>query len=260
LPHSISPRCSAAPKGNDSAQRRLAGLGRRAADRENRQHAVADELQHLAPEGVHRPGDAIEPGVEGGNRRRGLRRLGERREAAQIGAEQRGLDGLADTAAQWTRQHPRGAAPAEIGLESRRQRGARRERGERCGGEARGLPQLVGLVGRERTRPDPAERRPVRPGPDGVLMHDAGRQSGEPAPAGIAGRARRSCGSEPSRDEPSRHEPQGLDHFPALGPPEPSAPSNERVRHGQCQGAARERQAIRDQTRAELRQQPVGAR
>jgi hypothetical protein len=60
--------------------------------------------------------------------------------------------------------------------------------------------------------------------------------------------------------EPSRHEPQGLDHFPALGPPEPGAPSNQRVRHGQCQGAARERQAIRDRTHADLGQQPVGAR
>ena len=68
-----------------------------------------------------------------------------RREAAQIGIEQRGLDGLADIAPQRTRQHPRSAAPAEIGLERRRQRGARRERGERRRGEARGLAQPVGL-------------------------------------------------------------------------------------------------------------------
>ena len=104
LPHRISPRCSAAPEGqrrqplrlpnriemghagaggDDRAQRRLTGLGQRAGDRENRQHGVADELQHLAPEGVHRPGDAIEPGVEGGNHRRGLGRLGQGGEAAQ---------------------------------------------------------------------------------------------------------------------------------------------------------------------------------
>jgi hypothetical protein len=87
FPHSISPTCSAAegqrrqplrlPRrvemghagagGGDRAQRRLAGLSRRAADREDRQHAVADEFQHLAPKGMHRPGDAVEPGVEGGN-------------------------------------------------------------------------------------------------------------------------------------------------------------------------------------------------
>jgi len=67
------------------------------------------------------------------------------------------------------------AAPTEIGLESRRQRGARRESGERRGGEARGLAQRIDFAGRERTRPDPAERRPVRPRPDVVLMHEAVR-------------------------------------------------------------------------------------
>ena len=177
------------PRGGDRAQRRVAGAaGRASDDREDRQHAVADEFQHLAAEGVDRAGDAVEPGIERrDDRRRGIA-LGQRREAAQIGIEQRRLDGLADIAPQRTRQHPRRAAPAEIGLESRRQRGARRESGERRRGEARGLAQLVGLAGRERTRPDPAERGPVRPRSDDVLMHEAGRESGEPAPAGIVRR------------------------------------------------------------------------
>ncbi len=56
--------------GGDGAQRRVAG-GRRSpfADRKDRQHAVADELQHLAAEGVNRAGDAVEPGVERGDHR-----------------------------------------------------------------------------------------------------------------------------------------------------------------------------------------------
>src|SRR5207237_1983763 len=59
---------------------------------------------------------------------------------------------------------------------------ARRLKRARRRGEARGLAQLIGLTGRERTRPGPAERTPVRPRPDGVLMHEAGREPGEPAP------------------------------------------------------------------------------
>ena len=113
----------------------------------------------------------------------------------------------------------------------------------------------MSLTGRERTRPDPAKRRPVRPRSDCILMDGAGRQSSEPAPAGIVRRARRFYGREPSG-----HKPQGLDHFPAVGPPQPRAPSNKRVRHGHRQGAARERHAIRAQTCADLGQQPVCAR
>jgi hypothetical protein len=57
--------------GNDRAQRRLAGFGTRGGDREDRQYTVTDELEHLAAEGVHRPGDTVEPGVEGGARHAG---------------------------------------------------------------------------------------------------------------------------------------------------------------------------------------------
>ena len=78
---------------------------------------------------MHRPGDAVEPGVEGGDHRRGLRRLGERGEVAQIGTEQRGADGLPGAAAQRAGLHPGGAAPAEIGLEQRRQRRPRGQGG-----------------------------------------------------------------------------------------------------------------------------------
>ena len=66
-------------------------------------------------------GDAVEPSVEGGDHRRGLRRLGHGGEVAQIGREQHGADGLPGAAAQRAALHPGGAAPAEIGLEQRGQ-------------------------------------------------------------------------------------------------------------------------------------------
>ena len=78
---------------------------------------------------MHRPGDAVEPGVEGGDHRRGLRRLGERGEVAQIGAEQCGADRLSGAAAQRAGLHPGGAAAAEVGLEQRCQRRPRGQGG-----------------------------------------------------------------------------------------------------------------------------------
>ena len=54
----------------DGAERGVAGDGRGPfADREDRQHAVADEFQHLAAEGVNGAGDAVEPGIERGDHR-----------------------------------------------------------------------------------------------------------------------------------------------------------------------------------------------
>ena len=92
---------------------------------------------------MNRTGDAVEPGIErpdDGRRRIALRQRGE---AAQIGKQQCRLDGLADIAPQGTCEHPRGAAPAKIGLQSRRQRGARGKGGERRRREARGLAEPV---------------------------------------------------------------------------------------------------------------------
>jgi hypothetical protein len=66
-----------------------------------------------SPEGLHRPGDAVEPGVEGGGHRRGLDRLGQGGEVAQIGKEQRGADGLPGAAAKRAtrRSRPASAGP-----------------------------------------------------------------------------------------------------------------------------------------------------
>jgi hypothetical protein len=203
------------PRSGHRAQSRVArGARLPFDDRKDSQYTVADKLQHLATKGVNRASDTIEPGVESRDDLGGGIAIGERREAAPIGTEQRGLDGLTDTASQRSRQHPRGTTPAEIGFQRRRQRGARREDGERCGGKARGLTQFVGLARRELTRSDPAEQRPISPWPDRVLMHEAGGEPGEPAPAGIVRwacllRCRGSACCEPQR----------LDHLPALCTP-----------------------------------------
>src|SRR5208337_1234468 len=129
--------------------------------------------QHFAAEGVDREGDAVEPGVEGRDDFRRRIALGKGSEAAQIGKQQRRLDGLADATPQRARQHPRRAALAEIGFQNRRQRGARRQRSERGRREARGLAEAVRLVAGEWPRSDPAERRAVRPGPPGWLAAPA---------------------------------------------------------------------------------------
>jgi hypothetical protein len=54
LPHRIEMSHAGAGRG-DGAQRRLAGLGRRAGDREDRQHAVADELSTSPPNACTAP-------------------------------------------------------------------------------------------------------------------------------------------------------------------------------------------------------------
>ena len=58
----------AGPRRGDRTQRRVAGTaGRSSGDREDRQHAVADEFQDFATERVDRTRDAVEPGIEGGD-------------------------------------------------------------------------------------------------------------------------------------------------------------------------------------------------
>src|SRR6266851_10188300 len=69
---------------------------------------------------------------------------------------------------------------------------------------SRGLAQQADFVLRERTRPDPAERRPVQPRPaqprtSGVFMHLPAREPCQPASAGRAGRSRRRRGRESRR-------------------------------------------------------------
>ena len=109
-----------APSGGDRLERGVAGVARRPArDRKDRQHAVAHEFEHFAAKGVHGAGDAVEPGVERGDDLGGRTALGQRREAAQVGEQQRRLDRLANSAPQRTGQHARRAAPAKIGFERR---------------------------------------------------------------------------------------------------------------------------------------------
>ncbi len=250
----VEMRHSAARR-RDRLERGVAGAARRPAEnRKDRQHAIAHEFEHFAAEGVHGAGDAVEPGVERRNdlgRRRAFRQAGE---AAQVGEQERRLDRLADAAPERAGKHARGAAPAEIGLERHRQRGAGAERRKRGHGEACGLAEAAGLLWRERTRTHPAEPRPVGGRPDRVLMHRAGAKAGKPAPAGFAGLAGRSGRHRPS------HKSQRLDHLAASRPPQQGAPGDERVRRGQGERAAGERLAVLDQAPPEPRQKKLGRR
>ena len=153
----------AGPGRGDGAQRGVAGGGRvPLADRKNRQHAVADEFQHFAAEGVNGAGDAVEPGVERGDHRLRRHRLRQLGEAAQIAIEQNRADGLAGLPPQPPGQHLRRAAPAEIGLEQRRERRPRGEDGERRRSKTRHLMQQRGFGFGEGPRRQPS-RAPGRP-------------------------------------------------------------------------------------------------
>ena len=155
------------------------------------------------------------------------------------------------SAPQGAREHPRRGAPAEIGLEGGGQRCASHEGGERRCGETRGLTKPIRLDGGEWSRPDPAKRRPVRTRPDDILMRRPASKSCKPGPAGIAGR---------TRAWKRRCEPERLDHRAGVGPPQPRAAGDDRVRRGHRQGTAGKRQTVIDQTRAEVGQEPVGVR
>ena len=62
------------------------------------------------------------------------------------------------------------------------------------------------------------------------------------------------------RQGSARRKAKGLDDLAGFRTPEPGAPGNQRVRNLEGERTARKRQAVRSQMRAELRQQPVGAR
>ena len=180
------------------------------AHREDRQHPVADELQHLAAEGVNRAGDAIEPGAEGRDhrlRRHGLRELGE---TSKIAIEQDGADGLARFAPQVSAQDLRCATPAEIGLEQRRRGRTCDKGGERCGGETRHLMQECGFILRQGPGERPAEQRIVGPRTRDIFLHHGGAEPGEPVAAEIA---------LPGLERRQRPEAQRLDHHAALRGP-----------------------------------------
>ena len=153
-----------------------------------------------------------------------------------------------------TGQHARRAAPAEIGLERRIERGARRQRGERRRREARGLAQVFGFARGEGTRSDPSQPWAVLGQPDNVFMHGVAREPCKPAPAVDGRTVRRNRGMR------SGHESQGLDHIIALGSPQPGASRNQRVGRSQRQRPAGERRAIRDEAASEGRQKKLGGR
>jgi hypothetical protein len=203
---------------------------------------------------VNGAGDAVEPGTERGDDGRRRFGLGQRGEAAQVRIQQDGANGFADLAPQRSCENARGAAPAEIGFQRSGQRRARRQRGEwRCR-ETGGIVQPGRLFCRKRARPDPAEQRPIRSGADDVFMHGPACKRGQPALAGIAGQIRH------PRGESRRRKSHRLDHLAVPGPPQPGAAGNDRVRHGERQRTAGERQAVPCQARPEFAEEPAGAR
>ena len=238
-------------------ERGVAGGGRRPlADRKDRQHAVADEFQHFAAEGVNGACDAVEPGVERGDHRLRRHRLRQLGEAAQIAIEQDRADGLAGLAPQSPGQHLRRTAPAEIGLEQRRKGRARGKGGERRRGKTRRLMQQRGFGLGEGPRESPAEHRAcptsgaVSCRAGDMLLHHARAEPDEPVAADIALLG-------PGRDQGP--EAERLDHRAGVRPPQPGAAGDDRMRRCKRQRTAGERQAIGDQLRAERRQE-IGRR
>ena len=194
-------------------------------------------------------GDAVEPGVEGrDDRRRGMA-FGKGREAAQIGEQQRRL--------RWSRRRraatgPPAPAPRCAGRDRPRAPPSRwRARSARRAAPLRSArPRRGGrLVGREGTRADPAEQRPVRPRPDRVFVHGpAARPASQRRPASPgwpAAPARQSAGANPSASITS----------PLVGPPQPS-------RAGRSADAARRASARRRRAAApsSIRRRPSFAR
>ena len=170
--------------------------------------------------------------------------LGQGGEVAQVRKEQHGADGLSGAAALRAGLHPGSTAPAEIGLEQRRQRCPRGQGGQGRRDEAHDLTQSAGLCGFERPRPGPAQHRTVWRRANRVLLHWA--KPGQPVAPGWA--------------EWPAGEVQRLDHRPGLRSPKPGAAGNDRMWHRERQRAAGQRQTVGQQPAAELGQEPVRAR
>ena len=86
-------------------------------------------------------------------------------------------------------------------------------------------------------------------------MHRPTREFGQPPATSIAIGIVLPCACESRRRKSHR-----LDHHAVLGPPQPGAAGNDRVRDGEGQGTAGERQIIPDQLRTELGEEPISAR
>ena len=232
-----------------------------AGDREDRQHAVADELQHPRRRRRRtRPGDAVEPGMERGDDRRGRRSLSERAVKPRRSAPERSRPRMVSPAPRRsaTGLRPGGAAPAEIGLEQCRQRWrapTRAARGAAAKRAAWRSPARLDGARTEHAVPAQASDRPVQPRSDGC-SHALAPVGERPAPGQAPADQSRRGLAESDR----RRSPRASITAHGLGPPEPGAAGDERVRRRERQGAAGERQAVvASSRRADLGQEPVGA-
>ena len=201
---------SAAVGAPDRPQRRLAGgparLGRR--QREDRQHAVAQELEHVAALAAHRLDHRLEVAVQRREQRGLVEALAHRREAAQVGEQDRRLDPapiaapdraaedrLRGTIAEIGAQQARGRAPHGGGLERRGERLTQAARaGRDAGRRSRRRHRSPGsgpAPSRHRTRAAARGSR-CRPRPPSRAA-PGGRAWGPDRPAGGGS----SAGSEP---------------------------------------------------------------
>ena len=139
-------------------QRPHAGIRPALLDREDREHGVADEFEHLPAPLRHRARRRVEEGVERIEIEPARQPFGHGGGAAQVGEPDRRLDLLPVAAPDRAFQHPPPRAPAEIGVEQgagRRPEDMDLEQpaeqpdrtgdpAERPGGEAPGVPRREG--------------------------------------------------------------------------------------------------------------------
>ncbi len=127
------------------------------ADREDGEQPVAHEFQHVTAARHDRLGHGVEMVVQDADQLFGRRRIGKPREAAEIGEEQRGIDGLAEAAPDLAAQHAAAGRQADIGVEHL---GGDVEQRDAVGGQAErrhhaldrrdvGVAEAAGPLGRE---------------------------------------------------------------------------------------------------------------
>jgi hypothetical protein len=108
----------------DRAQRRTAGgcPAARRLDREDREDAVAQELEHVAPQATHRLDDRLEVAIERREEVRFVQPLAQRGEATQVAEQDRRLDVPAIAAPDRPGQHVARRPVAEEGAQQARRR------------------------------------------------------------------------------------------------------------------------------------------
>ena len=117
-------------KGEEAGQRLGRGLERRGGgsrfaelvDRKDREHAVAEEFQHIPAVRLHRLGDTLEVAIQELDHLLRGQVVGERRRAPQVRGHDHRPDALATTTADLAGENPRAGLAAEVGVAAGRGR------------------------------------------------------------------------------------------------------------------------------------------